>query len=94
MAAAGVAACWRGFRLWDDDASAALVKAWVAWHRKYRAMLARDIVHIQRPDGQQVDGYAHVDPAGSDGGLRASHSNKVRLRFKERTSRMVIREEG
>ena len=74
----GLSACWRGFRLWDDDASRALVLKWVGWFRKYRAILTLgDLIHIRRPDGQQVDGFVHVDrpraaaAAAAAGGLRA-----------------------
>jgi hypothetical protein len=39
----------------------ALVKKWTAWFRKYRPLLTSDIIHLHRPDGQQVDGYVHVN---------------------------------
>jgi hypothetical protein len=64
----GVATCWRGFRLWDDAASKALVLKWTGFYRAHRALLNAEIVHMVRPDGQGVDGFVHVLPSSQGGG--------------------------
>jgi len=58
----GVQACYRGFRLYDDENSQQLVKKYVDWYKKYREILESDIVHIRRPDGRHIDGILHVNP--------------------------------
>ena len=45
---AGVAACYRGYRLYDTNETKALVTKWVAFYKKYRPILIRDIVHVGR----------------------------------------------
>ncbi len=60
---AGVQACWRGPRLYDSDATEELVTRWVAWFKQHRAILESDLIHMRRPDGRDVDGFLHVNPA-------------------------------
>jgi hypothetical protein len=43
---AGVAACYRGYRLYDTEATKALVAKWVSFYKKYRSILIRDIIHV------------------------------------------------
>ena len=45
-AGAGVAACYRGYRLYDSDVTKALVTKWVSFYKKYRSILIRDVVHV------------------------------------------------
>jgi len=59
----GVQACYRGPRLYDTDATRALVSRWVGWYRKYRDILNADVIHIRRPDGRDLDAVLHADPA-------------------------------
>jgi hypothetical protein len=59
---AGVQACWRGPRLYDSEATAALVKRWVSWFNQYRDILESDILHVRRADGRDVDYLVHVNP--------------------------------
>ncbi len=59
---AGVQACWRGPRLYDSDATRALVTRWVAWFKQHRAILESDLIHVRRPDGRDVDLQLHVNP--------------------------------
>lgn len=66
---AGVQACWRGPRLYDTDATKALVTKWVAWFVQHRTILESDIVHIRRADGRDIDGWVHVDPKGAERAL-------------------------
>ena len=46
---AGVAACYRGYRLYDTEETKALVKKWVSFYKKYRSILIRDIIHVSYP---------------------------------------------
>ena len=44
---AGVAACYRGYRLYDTNETKALVTKWVNFYKKYRPILIRDIIHVR-----------------------------------------------
>jgi len=59
---AGVQACYRGPRLYDSPETRNLVKKWVDFYKKYRAILDSDIIHVRRADGRQVDAILHVNP--------------------------------
>ena len=59
----GVQACYRGPRLFDGDRTREVVKKWVDFYKRYRAILESDIVHLRRPDGRDIDGVLHVNPA-------------------------------
>lgn len=67
----GVAACYRGPRLYDPAAPAtrAVVQYWVAWFKRYRDIVTADIVHVARPDGARVDAILHVDPQRAHRGM-------------------------
>lgn len=66
---AGVQACYRGPRLYDSPTTRNLVKKWVDFYKKHRAVLDGDIIHIRRPDGRDYDALLHTDPAGKEKGL-------------------------
>lgn len=66
---AGVKACYRGPRLYDTDATKAVVKKWVDWYKKYRAILDSDIIHGRRADGRDVDWIMHANPNLKERGL-------------------------
>ena len=57
---AGVAACYRGFRLYDTPAVQAVVSKWVGHYKAYRDIINADIIHIRRPDGQSIDAFMHA----------------------------------
>ena len=59
---AGVAACYRGYRIYDGPETKALVQKWVGFYKKYRDILTSDIVHVRRPDMQNIDSFMHVNP--------------------------------
>ncbi|SEW52842.1 NPCBM/NEW2 domain-containing protein [Chitinophaga arvensicola] len=59
---AGIQACYRGNRLYDTEATRALVIKEVAHYKKYREILNADIIHLQRPTGRDWDGFMHADP--------------------------------
>jgi len=58
----GVQACYRGPRLFDSEATRALVKSKVEWFKKYREILESDVIHGRRPDGRDLDWMLHVNP--------------------------------
>jgi hypothetical protein len=61
----GAQACWRGPRLYDAEATRALVKKWVGWYKQYRSILESDVIHgsSRRADGQGLDWVLHCNPA-------------------------------
>lgn len=58
---AGVAACYRGYRIFDTEETKEMVKNWVTFYKKYRDILTSDIVRVRRPDMQSIDSYMHVN---------------------------------
>jgi len=58
----GIAACYRGYRLYDTNQTKAVVAKWVAFYKKYRAIVTSDIIHVKRPDMQSIDCMLHVNP--------------------------------
>lgn len=66
---AGVQACFRGPRLYDTEATKAVVKRWVDFYRDHRAILDSDLVPLRRADGRDWDGWLHVNPALATPGL-------------------------
>ena len=67
----GVAACYRGPRLYDPavPATRAVVAYWTSWFKRYRDVLTADIVHVARPDGVRVDAILHVAPGRANRGM-------------------------
>ena len=57
----GVQACYRGPRIYDADATKAVVKKWVGFYKRHREILESDIIHLRRPDGRGLDGIMHVN---------------------------------
>ncbi len=70
----GVQACYRGPRLYDSEATRAVVKRWVEFYKQHRAILESDIIHIRRPDGRDYDGILHVNPELRERGLAVFHN--------------------
>jgi hypothetical protein len=66
---AGVQACYRGPRLYDTPDTAAMVKSMVDFYKRHRAILDSDIIHLRRPDGQNLDYILHVNPTLKEKGL-------------------------
>jgi len=60
---AGVQACYRGPRLYDNGATKQKVTETISWYKKYRDILNADIIHLRRADGRDWDGIMHVSPA-------------------------------
>ena len=66
---AGVIACYRGPQLYDAPETKAVVKKWVDFYKKHRAILNSDIIHLRRADGNDWDGFIHVNPELKEKGL-------------------------
>ena len=58
---AGIAAIYRGSRLFDAPSAQALVAKWVGIYKTYRDIIISDIIHLRRPDGQSIDGFMHAN---------------------------------
>jgi len=67
--ASGVQACYRGPRLYDTAETQALVKHWVDFYERHRAILDSDVIHVRRPDGRDLDIILHVNPQLPEKGL-------------------------
>lgn len=65
---AGVQACYRGPRLYDTDATRAMVTETVAWYKQHREVLEGDLIHLRRPDGQNLDYWLMVNPTSKEKG--------------------------
>jgi hypothetical protein len=66
---AGIQACYRGPRLYDTEATKAMVIEVIDWYKKYRNILNADIIRLRRADGKDWDGWMHVDPKGKEKAL-------------------------
>ena len=58
---AGVQACYRGPRLYDTEETKAVVKRWVDFYKKHRAILESDVIHVRRADARDLDCILHVN---------------------------------
>jgi hypothetical protein len=65
----GVQACYRGPRLFDAPETRAVVKKWVDFYKRHRAILDSDIIHLRRADGRDIDYLLHVNPMLQEKGL-------------------------
>ena len=66
---AGVQACYRGPRLYDTEKTRSVVKKWVDFFKRHRAILESDTIHLRRPDSRDLDGVLHVNPHLQERGL-------------------------
>ncbi|MCD7938218.1 MAG: hypothetical protein LUG98_15280 [Tannerellaceae bacterium] len=101
--AAGVQACYRGPRLYDTGETREVVKKWVSFYKKYRAILDSDIIHLRRPDGKDWDGIMHVNPALKQKGFIALYNPldipvtreiKIPLYYTGLTGKAIVKEEN
>lgn len=69
----GAQACYRGPRLYDTDATKAVVRKWVGWYKAHREILESDVIHrsSRRADGRDLDWVLHANaqPEGNDHGM-------------------------
>lgn len=59
----------RANRLYDTARTRQMVRRWVDWYKRYRPILSSDIIHVQRPDGRDLDCLLHVNPQLDERGL-------------------------
>jgi hypothetical protein len=69
MLGSGCQANLRANRLYDTDRTRVMLRKWVEWYKKHRAILSSDIIHVQRPDGRDMDCLLHVNPQLAEKGL-------------------------
>lgn len=62
----GVQACYRGPRLFDSEATKAIVKHWVSFYKSHREVLDGEVIHLRRANGLDWDGIVHVNPQGKE----------------------------
>jgi hypothetical protein len=60
---AGVQACYRGPRLYDNEETKQAVIKVINWYKEYRDILNSSIIHLRRADGRDWDGWMHVNPS-------------------------------
>jgi hypothetical protein len=66
---AGVQAAYRGSRLYDAPETLDLVRKWVSFYKKHRAIFDSDIIHIKRADDRGIDAILHINPDNTEKGL-------------------------
>ncbi len=59
---AGVQACFRGPRLFDTPETKEMLSHWVQFYKRHRAILDSPLIGLRRADGQDWDGWLHVNP--------------------------------
>lgn len=65
----GIQSALRGPRLYDKEATKAMVSRLVSWFKKYRNILESDIIHLRRADGRDIDFMMHVNPTLTEKGF-------------------------
>jgi len=65
----GCQANLRADRLYDTERTRTMLRRWVDWYKRHRAILSSDIIHVQRPDGRDLDCLLHVNPRLEEKGL-------------------------
>ena len=65
----GCQANLRANRLYDAERTRLMVRRWVDWYKKHRPILTSDLLHVQRPDGRDLDCLLHVNPQLEEKGL-------------------------
>jgi hypothetical protein len=65
---AGVQACYRGPRLYDTEATKAMVTQAVSWFKEHREVLEGDLIHLRRADGRDLDYWLMVNPNAREKG--------------------------
>ena len=59
----------RANRLYDTERTRKMVRKWIDWYQQHRPILISDIIHVQRPDGRDIDCILHVNPQLKEKGL-------------------------
>ena len=63
---AGVQACYRGPRLYDEESTERMVAEQVAWFKQHRNILEGDLIHLRRADGRDLDYWLLVRPGANE----------------------------
>lgn len=71
---AGVQACFRGPRLFDTSETKEMLLRWVTFYKKHRAILDSPLIGLRRADGQDWDGWLHVNPQLKTSALAAIYN--------------------
>ena len=58
----GIITCFRGANLYDSPETLHITRYWSDFYKRHRTVLNGDIVHVVRPNGQDVDVQFHVHP--------------------------------
>lgn len=69
LLSSGAAVSVTGQRLYDGPGSRAMLKKWLDWYRRYRAIIQGEIIHLRRPDGRDLDYTLHVNPHSREKGM-------------------------
>lgn len=69
LLASGAQPSFRANRLYDTPETKAVVQKWVGWFKQYRDILTSDLIHVQRPDGRDMDMMLHVNPHLEEKGM-------------------------
>jgi hypothetical protein len=100
---AGVQACYRGPRLYDAAETKAMVQHWVGWFKEHRAILESDMIHVRRPDGQDLDCFLHINPALKERAMAVVYNPlrqdadrvlELPLRYSGLTDRVLVRQDN
>jgi len=100
---AGVAACYRGYELYDTKETKAVVQKWVQFYKQYRDIIISDIIHVRRPDMQGIDCFMHVNPSLSNIALAMifnptdqyiNESLRLPLYYSGRPKLVIVQEQG
>ena len=67
--ASGVGLSLKGSKLFNNNATKASIQKWSFFYKSYRDILSSSVVHIRRPNMQNIDGLLHVNPTLIDKGL-------------------------
>ena len=59
----GIITCYRGNQLYANDDELKVVNYWTTFFKLHRSILNADIIHIQRPNGINIDVTVHQLPA-------------------------------
>lgn len=65
----GVMSTMRGTKLYDTNSTKSIVIKWVNFYKLHRDILISDIIHIRRPDYQNIDAILHVNSQLKECGL-------------------------
>ena len=58
----GIVTCFRGSNLYDTPQTLAITRHWSDFYKAHRTVLNGDILHVVRPNGQDMDVQFHVHP--------------------------------